>query len=251
MEIRQVEPGDSDDVTAVARTSMSESYNHLVDQDTIVEVATDWYSSDRLGDVVADENERMLVAADGEEIVGFAHGSIVHDDPVAAELQWLHVAPSARGQGIGVQLLGQIQDEFGDLGAAVFRGMVISGNEAGAAFFEDHGFDRVGTRSLEIGDDTFEELVFRKALGDDAAEQVVERIDGPEGESLFVNFSEAEHASAGPLYPVYLDSDLTDRYGFRCGNCGSLDMAMDPTGRALCADCGNKLRAKRWDASYL
>lgn len=251
MDIRSAEATDREEIALVARTSLSESYGHFINEDTIVDVVEEWYSAERLGELLDDENDVFVVAEDDDEIVGFAQGALVQEEPLAAELYWLHVAPSKRDQGAGVQLLGTIQDTLEDRGAAVFRGMVLDGNEAGAEFYEDHGFERADSRPVEIGDREFEELVYEKPLADQPGEQVVEAIDGPDGQDLYVNYSEAERGARGPFYTTFSTRELDERYGFYCGNCRSIDNTMDSMGRIVCGNCGNKRKATRWDASYL
>lgn len=105
---------------------------------------------------------------------------------------------------------------------------------------------------LLAGDaEEYEELVFETALGEGPVEGVVEAIEGPEGTELFVDYGESERSGKAPLFAVYEDGDLTVRYGFRCGNCGSLDVAMDAMGRIPCENCGNRRKATRWDAASL
>ncbi|WP_245626069.1 DUF5816 domain-containing protein, partial [Haloparvum sedimenti] len=38
--------------------------------------------------------------------------------------------------------------------------------------------------------------------------------------------------------------------GFYCGNCGSLDTAMDTMGRIECNECGNIRKPEEWDAAH-
>jgi len=248
MDIREGDPTDSESITAIGRESLGESYEELLDAGTIDELVDEWYSEEALAEAGQDDNGLFLVASEDGTDIGFAHGRLVHDDPPAGELHWLHVAPSHRGEGHGRRLLGVVQDEFDDLGAAVLRGHVLTNNEAGCAFFADNGFERAGSHTVTIADEGFEEAVFTKDLDDDPDDQVIEAVEGQE---LFVNYAAVENGAKGPLFEVFLDRDLSERYGFRCGNCGSIDTTMDSTGRIACADCGNKRKAQRWDGSYL
>jgi len=251
MEIRTAKGNDAEDVARVARASLSESYSHFVDEGTIDEMVEQWYAPERIDELLEDEHTLLDVVEDDDAVVGFAQGATVETDPVVGEIHWLHVLPGERNEGIGVQLLGHFQELLADRGAAVLRGLVLEGNEAGTAFYTDHGFERADTATVEIGDQEFEEAVFEKQLGDEPAEQVLEQIAGPDDRELFVNFSEGERGLRAPFYPVFGTRELQERYGWFCGDCESIDNTMDSMGRIVCNECGNKRKATRWDASYL
>jgi len=249
MELREARVEDADAIATVAASSLDESYGHVVDADRIDALVDQWYGPDRMADLLSDDEVDWLVAEDDGEVVGFAQIGVLGTDPVVGEIHWLHVAPGARGEGIARQLLGQSQETLDDRGAAVLRGFVLAANETGTAFYEDHGFERAEDREVTVEDATYIELVYEKVL-DGEAEPVVESVAGPDGD-LVVNFGEGERGTDGLFYPVYRSRDRSDRYGWYCGNCESVDTAMDAMGRIECNDCGNRRKATRWDASYL
>ena len=251
MEIQDARRGDASEIADVARASLSESYTHFVDEETIDEMVEGWYAPDRVADLLNDDDVTVKLATVDDEVVGFVEGATVETEPLVGEIHWLHVAPGERNEGVGVQLLGQIQEAFENQGATVLRGLVLAGNEHGTTFYAEHGFEESGTTEVEIGDQRFDEVVFEKRLTDDPAGQVVERIAGPDDRELFVNFSEGERGLRAPFYPVFGTRDLEDRYGWFCGDCESVDNAMDAMGRIVCNECGNKRKATRWDESYL
>ena len=251
MEIRSASSSDADDIATVARASLTESYGHFIDQDTIVDIVDTWYDPDKLETLLNDENEQFLLAREDDEIVGFVQGALLQEDPPAGEIDWLHVSPQFRGRRIGDQLLGQIQDQLENLGAQVLRGKVLAQNEAGTEFYQEHEFEDATSRTVSIRDEEFEELIYEKPIGDQPTTEVIETVTGPDGQDLVVSFSDADRGAEGPFYTVYLSDDLRERYGFYCGNCESIDTAMDAMGRIECNNCGNKRKATRWDASYL
>lgn len=251
MEIRSGETQDRATIANIAQASLEASYGHFIDEETIEQAVEEWYSEDRFGETIEDENGVLIVAERNDEAVGFAQGAVLQAKPVSAELHWLHVDPDARGQEAGVRLLGTFQETVDDLGAEVFHGLVLAGNEDGADFYEEHNFERIDAREVEIAGETFEELVYEKQLTDEPTEQVLETIVGPDDRELTVNFSEAERGGKGMFYVTYTSADLAERYGFYCGNCKSIDNTMDTMGRIVCGNCGNQRKASRWDASYL
>lgn len=252
MNVRDAATADREAIETVARDSFAASYESIVDAAAIDAVVAELYGSDRFADRLAGRSALVLVAV-GEtgEVVGFVDGALVNERPLAAEIYWLHVAPARRGEGVSDHLLGQFYDHARDRGARRVRGMVLAGNEDGADYYAAQGLDHVDTRQVAVGERSHDELVFERALGDEPTDQVVEAITGPDGDDLFLILSESERGNKSPFFAVYSDGDLTDRYGFRCGNCESLSVSVDSMDRIRCENCGNERRAARWDAAYL
>lgn len=68
--------------------------------------------------------------------------------------------------------------------------------------------------------------------------------------TLYVDRGETERGSEAPFYTVYLTDDATERWGYLCGSCESLDNAMDTMGRIVCNDCPNVRKPEEWDAAH-
>jgi hypothetical protein len=71
-----------------------------------------------------------------------------------------------------------------------------------------------------------------------------------DGETVYVDRSARERGADGPFYVAYVSPDRDRRWGFLCGNCDSLDNAMDAMGRIECNACGNLRKPDRWDAAH-
>jgi len=78
----------------------------------------------------------------------------------------------------------------------------------------------------------------------------METVTGPAGETLYVARNETRRGSRAPFFVVYTDPDRETRWGFLCGNCETLDNAVDPMGRIRCNTCSNLHRAEEWDAAH-
>lgn len=61
---------------------------------------------------------------------------------------------------------------------------------------------------------------------------------------------ERMRGSEGPFYAAY-ESDGETRFGWFCGNCESLEVAMDSMERIVCTRCDNDRKPRNWDAAYL
>jgi GNAT superfamily N-acetyltransferase/ribosomal protein S27AE len=80
--------------------------------------------------------------------------------------------------------------------------------------------------------------------------QLVATIDG--GEEVYVDREEPETGREAPFFPAYSDNEFEDRYGYYCGNCGSLDVLVDEMDRTECNNCGNAHASKEeYDSGYL
>jgi hypothetical protein len=71
-----------------------------------------------------------------------------------------------------------------------------------------------------------------------------------DGETVYVDRSAGERGDDGSFYVAYVSPDCDRRWGFLCGNCDSLDNAMDSMGRIECNVCGNLRKPDRWDAAH-
>ncbi len=69
-------------------------------------------------------------------------------------------------------------------------------------------------------------------------------------ETVYVSRGEGTRGSKGPFFVVYRTPEAERRYGYFCGNCETLDNAMDSMGRIECNRCGNLRKATEWDAAH-
>jgi len=68
--------------------------------------------------------------------------------------------------------------------------------------------------------------------------------------TLYVDHDDAERGSEGPFYAVYSTTDASDRWGYFCSACGTVDNAMDTMGRIVCNQCPNVRKPDEWDAAH-
>jgi len=71
-----------------------------------------------------------------------------------------------------------------------------------------------------------------------------------DGRTVYVDRSTAERGSDGPFHAVFRSERREARWGYACGNCGSLGVAMGTMGRLVCNDCGNLRTPDQWDAAH-
>ena len=78
----------------------------------------------------------------------------------------------------------------------------------------------------------------------------LEAIRTAEGETIYVDRTTGERGSKGPFFVAYVSEAGEQRWGFLCGNCETVDNAMDTMGRIECNVCGNLKKADEWDAAH-
>ena len=251
MDIRDATAEDVDAIRRVAAESMRASYDHAIDEGTITAAVDEWYSTDRLTDALTDEDAVFVVAVDAGSVVGFAQSEVAEGRESVGYLDWLHVVPDHRGGGIGSQLLARLKQELIAAGVDRVEGRVLVENSAGVSFYEEQGFGEVGTRTVEIHGETFEEVVYTTFLEDAGSDPsgLVER--EADGQTVYVAYDESARGSGAPFFAVYLDEDRERPYGWMCGGDEGFDVAMDTMERLECNVCGNRRKAARWDAAYL
>lgn len=250
MDIRAAAETDVDGIRAVARASLAATYDAL-GADLREAAVEAWYGGEGLAEDLIDEDAVLRVAVDEGEVVGFAQAYLVDRREAVGRIDWIHVRPDRRGEGLGEQLLGAAETALVDAGATRLEGRVLEVNPDGLAFYEAHGYDPAGERTVTLDDESFVERSFTRSVGDAAGEpDLVEFVEGPGGESLFVAYDEGDRGSLAPFYATYTDEDRGERVGWCCGNCESLDVNMDSMGRVECDDCGNHRKPTRWDATW-
>lgn len=251
MDLREATADDADAVRSIARRSLRSSYTDFLDEETVDTAVDRWYDEDAITTLLeSDEALVVVVEVDGE-VAAFSQSEVVADGHTVGQILWLHVDPAHRGEGIGVRLLHRTREALLESGADEIRGVVLARNELGNAFYENQGFERMGTREIEVGEETHTETVYvERSLEPDEEWRALEPMTVGD-ETIYVSYGEAARGSKAPFYTAYRDEDGAQRYGWFCGNCDSLDNAMDSMGRIECNGCGNRRKATRWDASYL
>lgn len=252
MEIREASAGDIDGIRDVARASLTASYGHVMDEEIIDSAIAKWYSEAAIAEDVDAADAVFLVAVADGDVVGFAQGYVLENRETIAEIDWLHVVPDFRNQGIGTDLLEHLEQALLEHGVERLEGLVLAENEPGVGFYADRGFAKAGERAVNVGGKAFTEQVYIKFSTEvESAQVVTESRPGPEGEVLYVAYDESFRASKEPFYAVYADHDRTERWGWFCGACESFNTAVDTMDRIECNECGNRRKAARWDAAYL
>jgi ribosomal protein S18 acetylase RimI-like enzyme len=111
-------------------------------EDALRRPDADWRG--RVSSSAESRHELPLVLADGDRFMGLAWGFIAPEEPEAAHVFQMWVAPEVRGRGYGAALLAEIVRWAREAGAvrAVLR--VTCGNDPAERLYERAGFRTVG-----------------------------------------------------------------------------------------------------------
>lgn len=251
MNVREATAADASGIRRVARESLAASYGDVLAESSVSAAVERWYGEESLAEQLSADDVVYLVAVDEGEVVGVAQSYLVSGREATGELDWLHVAPDHRGEGVGTRLLTRLEALLLERGVDRLEGRVLEANGAGAGFYERHGFTLTDTRQVDVGGETFAERLYARTPEGDGDPVLTEELTGPDGETLYVAYDEHSRGTKGPFYVAYADPERTDPYGPFCDNCGSVSTAMDSMERIECTDCGNRRKATRWDAAYL
>jgi len=256
MNIRDATTDDRGAIREIAQRSMEASYS--LSPRAIESAIKQWYDEETLGEALGDEDVAFVVCEDEGEIVGYAEGVFERDtDTADGDVLWVHVDPAARGGNVGTDLFERIREDLYELGAERLRGLVLEDNREGSDFYERFDFEKAEERTAVIDGEPHVEFVYTEAGAEAEPEPLDEDVSVPEtietddGEEVFLDTEDTDMGSKGSFVVVYSDRAFAERYGYYCGNCGTLDTAMDAMGRVQCNDCGNLRKPTRWDAAYL
>ena len=105
---------------------------------------------------------QLIASLDGTP-VGMA-GGFLAEEPEAAELVSMWIAPAGRGQGVGDALMTAIEDWARDAGARVLKLSVVDGNDLAHNLYLRSGFADTDELGDLMPDGVHREIVMRRPL---------------------------------------------------------------------------------------
>lgn len=102
----------------------------------------------------------LLVAVDGEVVVGTIYGVPLRSDPTSGQVAMLGVHPTRWGNGVGTQLLAALVADLRGAECTRLRMNVDPDNGRARAFYEHHGW-RWDGETEECAESPVPELVYR------------------------------------------------------------------------------------------
>jgi ribosomal protein S18 acetylase RimI-like enzyme len=143
--IRPVEQRDLEAVRNVLVTTWHDTYDRALGCVRVAEIVDDWHSVPNLRAELDRLDHSFLLAEASGAII--ATGSATRVDQTIA-IERLYVQPQSQGRGLGAQLHARHIAAVGPAAKAVVE--VLATNERAIAFYERHGFVRVGRSGDDV-----------------------------------------------------------------------------------------------------
>ncbi|MFO7926428.1 MAG: N-acetyltransferase family protein [Halobacteriota archaeon] len=157
MEIYVAHPDDIDAIREIARISWETDYPDILSRENVESAVNDWYGREQLGEELSYPWTYMYVAAENDEIVGFAHAVLAENE---GNILRIYVHPDERRRGIGQALFDRIRHELIRHDIERLNAMVLADNALGNEFYADLGLERSERAETVIGDERFEENTY-------------------------------------------------------------------------------------------
>jgi len=161
--VRVSHPGDVEAVQDVAEAAWHAAYDDVLGTDVVERVLDEWYTDDAIEAGIKHDAQDFFVAVRDDEVIAYAHVG-PHPPRRVHQLYRLYVHPDDWRQGIGRQLLAEVEQALYDRDITRYEAQVLADNVIGVAFYESTGFERVDESQRELAGETVEEYVFAKRL---------------------------------------------------------------------------------------
>jgi len=161
--VRVAHPGDVESVQRVAKAAWHAAYGEVLGADVVDQVLAEWYDDGAIEAGITHDAQDFFVAERGDEVVGYAHVG-PHPPRRIHQLYRLYVHPDEWRNGIGRQLLAEVEQALYDRDVTLYEAEVLADNTIGVAFYESTGFERADTSERDLAGETVREYVFRKRL---------------------------------------------------------------------------------------
>jgi len=142
--VRAATTADAEAIRRVARAGWHAAYDGILGPDTVAETVDRWYDPDRIAADARRSSRPFFVAVEAGTVVGFAAAADA-DEPGRFSLYRLYVHPDRWERGVGTRLLDRVVAAVRGRGATELSLSVLAGNDRAVAFYEERGFERIGT----------------------------------------------------------------------------------------------------------
>jgi len=141
--LRTAGPNDIEAIHHILQASWHAAYDALIGRAAVDAITSDWYDPLRLAEEINHRQAEYIVADDGTSLYGVAHAlsGAVESDPDTVLIRQLCVRPSHQNQGLGTQLLEELESCFP--AARRFQVRVLEKNERALQFFSRRFYEKV------------------------------------------------------------------------------------------------------------
>ncbi|WP_436931262.1 N-acetyltransferase family protein [Halosimplex halobium] len=160
---RPANAGDVAGVQRVADDAWHTAYDDILGADVVETMLDEWYEDDAIEAGVEHEAQDFFVAVVDGEVVGYAHAG-PHPPRRVHQVYRLYVDPDHWREGIGRNLVAEVEQALYDRDVTAYEAEVLAGNDRGVAFYEAVGFERVDEQETDFAGTTATEYIFQKRL---------------------------------------------------------------------------------------
>lgn len=122
-------------------------YSEIYSPEAIEIITSEWHAPDLLSQQIQNPDVSFIIAKDEEKIVGMCNALLTHQGK-KINIQRLHVSPPYQRQGIGSKLIKEALKEFPKASKVDLE--VEGQNYRALAFYQKHGFRKVGEKVFEV-----------------------------------------------------------------------------------------------------
>ena len=148
LRIRRLKADEAEAVSALARTVWQATYPALISQVQIDAMLADRYAPDRIRALLDDPQHGWWGAHRNQTLVGFAHAALDGSD---GKLDKLYVHPELQRQGIGADMLHEVENWMRQHQVRRLWLQVNRGNTQAVHAYQKYGFRMVEARVFDIG----------------------------------------------------------------------------------------------------
>ncbi|OJG00266.1 GNAT family N-acetyltransferase [Pararhizobium antarcticum] len=162
--VRTASERDLAKVSALLVETWHATYDGIYGVEKVAELTAKWHSVPALKARLARKDAEFVVADNGRDIGGMGYAAMSETHKKGAVLHQLYVLPKFQKQGIGRDMFAELETCFPD--AEFMQLEVEPQNRAALAFYEAHGFVKIGeTANCGDGQSGIAALVMEKPLG--------------------------------------------------------------------------------------
>jgi len=162
--VRTASERDLAKVSALLVKTWHATYDSLYGVDKVAELTARWHSVPALKAKLTRKDAEFVVADNGRDIGGMGYAAMSETHKKGAVLHQLYVLPKFQKQGIGRDMFAELETCFPD--AEFMQLEVEPQNAAALAFYEAHGFVKIGeTANCGDGQSGIPAILMEKPLG--------------------------------------------------------------------------------------
>jgi ribosomal protein S18 acetylase RimI-like enzyme len=163
--IRSASPSDAASLSHFASKQFRATYLADTSTDDLEAYISNSFTVEKQAEEIANSGSAMLLAINGETLIGYAHVIFKADATGSAFLNRIYVEQSWKGKAVGSALLTGAIGKAQELGADRIRLTVYERNTGAVAFYEKAGFYMIGTEVFAVGEVNQTDIVMEKLFG--------------------------------------------------------------------------------------